>query len=70
MIMVSSACFGFFFSSFYVFVPVMLVELINLEKFTTAYGLSLLCQGIGNLIGPPLAGIKFIFTFKLASNYY
>lgn len=33
------------------------MELITLEKFTNAYGLLLLVQGIANLIGPPLAGI-------------
>lgn len=50
------ATFGVFFASNFSFTPTILVELVPLEKFTTAYGLSLLCQGIGNLIGPPIAG--------------
>ncbi|KAL0112511.1 hypothetical protein PUN28_012081 [Cardiocondyla obscurior] len=58
----TSAAFGLFFASNFSFTPVILVELIPLERFTTAYGLSLLCQGIGNLLGPPLAGWFFDVT--------
>lgn len=61
-LMISSAAFGLFFASNFSFTPVILVELIPLERFTTAYGLSLLCQGIGNLLGPPLAGWLFDVT--------
>ncbi|XP_029032211.2 uncharacterized protein LOC114871012 [Osmia bicornis bicornis] len=61
-LMVTSAAFGLFFASSFSFTPVILVELIPLERFTTAYGLSLLCQGIGNLLGPPLAGWLFDVT--------
>ena len=61
-LMITSAAFGLFFASNFSFTPVMLVELIPLERFTTAYGLSLLCQGIGNLVGPPLAGWIFDVT--------
>ncbi|KYN45223.1 Monocarboxylate transporter 14 [Trachymyrmex septentrionalis] len=59
---ISSAAFGLFFASNFSFTPVILVELIPLERFTTAYGLSLLCQGIGNLLGPPLGGWFFDVT--------
>ncbi|XP_024873042.1 uncharacterized protein LOC112455382 [Temnothorax curvispinosus] len=59
---ISAAAFGLFFASTFSFTPVILVELIPLERFTTAYGLSLLCQGIGNLLGPPLAGWFFDVT--------
>ncbi|XP_068973670.1 uncharacterized protein [Bombus flavifrons] len=62
LLMVTSAAFGLFFASSFSFTPVILVELIPLERFTTAYGLSLLCQGIGNLLGPPLAGWIFDVT--------
>jgi MFS family permease len=50
------ALFGLFFASTFSFTPPILVQLIPLERFTTAYGLILLCQGIGNLLGPPLGG--------------
>jgi MFS family permease len=55
-LIVIGAAFGLFFASNFSFTPAILVELIPLDRFTTAYGLMLLCQGIGNLLGPPLAG--------------
>lgn len=61
-LIITSASFGLFFASSFSFTPVILVELIPLERFTTAYGLTLLCQGIGNLLGPPLAGWLFDIT--------
>ncbi|XP_026499024.2 uncharacterized protein LOC113402887 [Vanessa tameamea] len=52
----NSLIFGLTFSSSYSYTPSILVELIALERFTMAYGLVLLSQGIGHLIGPPMAG--------------
>ncbi|CAG9785957.1 unnamed protein product [Diatraea saccharalis] len=54
-----SAAFGLLFAASFTFTPSLLVKLVSLEDFTTAYGLVLLAQGIGHLIGPPLSG-KFI----------
>lgn len=51
-----SACFGLFISANYSFTSIILVEIISLERFTNAYGVLLLVQGIANLVGPPLAG--------------
>ncbi|KOC60126.1 Monocarboxylate transporter 14 [Habropoda laboriosa] len=70
LLMVTSAAFGLFFASSFSFTPVILVELIPLERFTTAYGLSLLCQGIGNLLGPPLAGWLFDVTNSWDLSFY
>ncbi|KAL0278499.1 UNVERIFIED_CONTAM: hypothetical protein PYX00_000310 [Menopon gallinae] len=67
---VVSAFFGLFFASNYSFTPTILVELIPLERFTTAYGLTLLCQGIGNLLGPPLAGWIFDITNNWELSFY
>lgn len=64
------ALFGLFFASNYSFTPTILVELIPLERFTTAYGLILLCQGIGNLLGPPLAGWLFDVTDSWDLSFY
>lgn len=58
LLMTCSGLFGLFFASSFSFTPVILVQLIPLDRFTTAYGLTLLCQGVGNLVGPPLAGKK------------
>ncbi|XP_017892522.1 uncharacterized protein LOC108632440 [Ceratina calcarata] len=70
LLMATSAAFGLFFASNFSFTPVILVELIPLERFTTAYGLSLLCQGIGNLLGPPLAGWLFDVTKSWDLSFY
>lgn len=70
LLMVSSAFFGIFFASNFSFTPVILVQLIPLERFTTAYGLTLLCQGIGNLLGPPLAGWIFDVTGSWDLSFY
>lgn len=52
-----SGLFGLFIAANYALTSIILVELISLERFTNAYGLLLLVQGIANLIGPPLAGL-------------
>lgn len=52
----NAVVFGLMFSSSYSYTPSILVELIALERFTMAYGLVLLSQGVGHLIGPPMAG--------------
>nr|CAD7602770.1 unnamed protein product [Timema genevievae] len=70
LLMSSGAMFGLFFASSFSFTPVILVQLIPLERFTTAYGLILLCQGIGNLIGPPLAGWVFDVTQTWDLSFY
>uniref|UniRef100_A0A1B6MQ51 Major facilitator superfamily (MFS) profile domain-containing protein n=1 Tax=Graphocephala atropunctata TaxID=36148 RepID=A0A1B6MQ51_9HEMI len=70
LLMLTSALFGVFFASNFSFTPTILVELIPLERFTTAYGLVLLCQGIGNLLGPPLAGWIFDYTENWELSFY
>lgn len=72
LLCISSACFGLFFASCFSLLPSLLAELVPLEEFTMAYGLVLLCQGIGNLIGPPLAGkleLMHIVTIITKSNF-
>lgn len=51
--------FGVTFASSFSFTPIILVSLVDLDDFTCAYGLVLLVQGVGNLIGPPIAGLCF-----------
>lgn len=53
---VVSGLFGLFIAANYALTSIILVELISLDRFTNAYGLLLLVQGIANLVGPPLAG--------------
>lgn len=56
LLCVLSGLFGLFIAANYSLTSIILVELITLERFTNAYGLLLLVQGVANLIGPPLAG--------------
>jgi len=53
---VLSGLFGFFISANYALSTVILVEYLGLNKLANAYGLTMLSQGIANLVGPPVAG--------------
>ncbi|CAH0750630.1 unnamed protein product [Diatraea saccharalis] len=59
ILVINGVLFGLMFSSSYSYTPSILVELIALERFTMAYGLVLLSQGVGHLVGPPMGG-KFL----------
>lgn len=65
-----SGAFGLFIAANYSLTSIILVELITLERFTNAYGLLLLVQGIANLMGPPLAGkLSTLFLISLMRNF-
>ena len=59
MMCLLAALFGITFASSFAFTPTILVQIVDLEDFTCAYGLILLTQGVGSLIGPPIAGIMY-----------
>lgn len=63
MLCVVSGAFGLFIAANYSLTSIILVELITLERFTNAYGLLLLVQGVANLVGPPLAGLSLPLIF-------
>ncbi|VDO11621.1 unnamed protein product [Brugia timori] len=54
-----SGLFGLTLSSYVCLTSVLLVDLIGIEKLTNAFGLILLFQGIGTVIGPPISGKNF-----------
>lgn len=70
MLEICAGLFGVFLSSNFSFTPGILMELVPLESFTLAYGLQLLCMGIGNLLGPPLAGHLFDVTGNWEQSFY
>jgi MFS family permease len=59
-----------FIAANYSLTSIILVELITLEKFTNAYGLLLLVQGIANLVGPPIGGWLYDVTGKYDLSFY
>lgn len=58
------AIFGVTFASSFSFTPIITTRLVDMDDFTLAYGLILLVQGIGSLVGPPLAGFIYDLTLK------
>ena len=48
--------FGATSGAYTVLTPVILIDLIGLDRFTLAYGLDLLAMGMGTIIGPPIVG--------------
>ncbi|XP_056642873.1 monocarboxylate transporter 9-like [Diorhabda sublineata] len=70
LILVSGGFFGLFFASTMSLTPSLLAELVSLDDFTMAYGLLLLSQGIGTLLGPPLAGWVFDLTGSWDQSFY
>ncbi|XP_026729145.1 monocarboxylate transporter 10-like [Trichoplusia ni] len=66
----ASGAFGAAIAANYSLTSIILVEQITLEKFTNAYGLLLLMQGLANLIGPPLAGWVYDVTGSYDLSFY
>ncbi|XP_004926421.2 monocarboxylate transporter 9 [Bombyx mori] len=66
----AAGAFGAFIAANYSLTSIILVEQITLEKFTNAYGLLLLMQGVANLIGPPLAGWVYDMTGSYDLSFY
>ncbi|XP_048482633.1 monocarboxylate transporter 9 [Plutella xylostella] len=66
----ASGAFGAFIAANYSLTSIILVEQITLEKFTNAYGLLLLIQGLANLVGPPLGGWIYDVTGTYDLSFY
>ncbi|XP_058066249.1 uncharacterized protein LOC131215870 [Anopheles bellator] len=62
--------FGITFASTFSFTPIIMVQLVSLDDFTVAYGLILLVQGIGSLVGPPIAGFLYDVTHRWDDSFY
>jgi MFS family permease len=67
---VLASAFGLFIAANYSLTSIILVNLVDLDRFTNAYGLLLLVQGIANLVGPPLAGMGYDYTGAYDLSFY
>lgn len=67
---VNSTFFGLTVASAYSYMPMILMELMPIENFTVAYGLILLTQGIGHLVGPPIGGMLYDLTGSWELTFY
>ena len=56
ILMILSGIGGFIIAPFHIGMAIVLGELLPIEKVASVSGLMSLAQGIGNLVGPPLAG--------------
>ncbi|CAH2087280.1 unnamed protein product [Euphydryas editha] len=65
-----STVFGVSYASSYSYTPAILIKLVPIDYFTLGYGLILLSQGIGHLIGPPLGGLLFDVTKTWDLTFY
>ena len=75
LVLILSATYGLCISANYSLTSPILVELISLDQFSAGYGFLLFCQGVGNLVGPPVAGGLYdttgdwMLTFLLAGLF-
>ncbi|KAG5678198.1 hypothetical protein PVAND_007891 [Polypedilum vanderplanki] len=69
-LMILCAVFGVTFGSSFSFTPMITSRLVDMDDFTLAYGLILLVQGIGSLLGPPLAGAIFDVTNRWDEPFF
>ncbi|GBP60080.1 Monocarboxylate transporter 12 [Eumeta japonica] len=67
---VISAVFGLSFASSYSYTPAILMELMPLDHFTLAYGMILLSQGIGHLVGPSLGALLYDLSGTWDLTFY
>lgn len=65
-----SSAFGLFIAANYSLTSIILVELVDIDRFTNAYGLLLLVQGLANLVGPPIAGWGYDLTGTYDISFY
>ncbi|XP_048764663.1 monocarboxylate transporter 12-like [Ostrea edulis] len=56
---VIAGLFGLFISANYALSTVILVEIVGIDKLTNSYGLTMMMQGLANIIGPPVAGLLY-----------
>lgn len=65
-----AAVFGLFSSASEAFLPMIVIDIVGLNRFDEAYGIIMFIEGVGNLIGPPLAGLICDATGAYDATFY
>lgn len=64
------AIFGVTSGAYIGLTPVVLVDLLGLDKLTNAFGLLMLFQGIASVIGPPITGVLRDLSGDFETGFY
>merc|ERR1712051_282699 len=69
MMVIVASMYGFF-TSFVILRTIVLVDLLGLDKLTSAFGLLALFEGSGALLGPFIAGAIYSATGAYATPFF
>merc|ERR1711976_956636 len=61
--------YGITSAAYVLLTTLVLADLLGADKFTNAFGLLLLFQGVATLIGPPIVGVMFDQTKSYNSGF-
>lgn len=67
---VYAGVYGFTIGAYVGLTSVILVDLLGLDKLTSAFGLLLLFQGLASFIGPPIVGFLYDQTLSYAPGFF
>ncbi|CAG5134292.1 unnamed protein product [Candidula unifasciata] len=70
LLAIYAAIFGSAIAVFVSLRSIIMVELMGLEKLTTAFGFVIMCQGMSSLLGPPVAGAISDYTGNYNAAFY
>lgn len=62
--------YGFTIGAYVGLTSVILVDLLGLDKLTSAFGLLLLFQGLAGFVGPPIVGFLYDQTLSYAPGFF
>jgi len=70
MLITVGAFFGLSIAAYISLTSIVLVDLLGLEKLTSAFGLLTMFRGAASIVGPPIAGAVFEATSSLNISFY
>jgi len=70
MLLTVGAFFGLSIAAYISLTSIVLVDLLGLEKLTSAFGLLTMFRGAASIVGPPIAGAVFEATSSLNISFY